>query len=290
MLLKVREARPGDVDFLVGAYEQAYRGGYSACFDRYGAIGPQEFWWVQSEKSVAVVEIDRAPAGMLVIGRDRNQLLVEELFLVGGGAARQPSRGDDSLIRRLYEHLLDPFKKARQDRILLRTTETNAVALSLAQRHEFTFVNALVVTVGAARRRMAVPGGYTIRRATPEDTRTIGRLSEDLLGVPMSAARRQKPKRELETRLFLAEHDRYVVGLAEAQIKDGIGWWTVGVRDTHRRKGLGAALADAALQFFASQRLKTVATYWALDAGAARLAQSLGCVTERTYLYLEKRI
>jgi len=64
----------------------------------------------------------------------------------------------------------------------------------------------------------------------------------------------------------------------------------VAVREAHRGKGLGGALAGTALEFCRTQHIKAVTTYWALDAGAARLAQHLGSKTERTYLYLEKRI
>src|SRR5574341_1984825 len=115
MLVHVRAATPQDVDTLIGLYERAYRGGHSACFDRYGPIGPEDFWWVQSEKSVSVVDIDRRPAGLVVIGTDRGQMLVEEMLLAPADLR--------TVSRRLFDHVDSRFKQARQDRILLRSEE-----------------------------------------------------------------------------------------------------------------------------------------------------------------------
>ncbi len=288
MLVSFRQAAPQDVDFLVGVYEQAYRGGYSACFDRYGAIGPQDFWWVQSEKSVSLIEIDRAPAGLIVVGKDRTQVVVEELIL--SGTADRRSRARDELAKRLYDHVLQLFKSARQDRILLRATETNPAALALAEEFQFAFLNALVVAVGAARLETATPAGYTIRRAGPEDARQVARLTDEL-GIAPAGLRRAKPKKdEAQAFVWLAERDRYAAGLAEARLRDGVGWWAVAIREAHRRKGVGAALAFAALEFCRARKVRPITTYWALDPGAARLAQRLGATTERTYLYLQKSI
>jgi GNAT superfamily N-acetyltransferase len=280
MLVQMRPATPEDVDFLIRTYEDAYRGGYSACFDRYGAIGPEDFWWVQSEKSVSLIEIDRAPAGMLVLGKDRAQLLVEELLLARDGAA----------VSRVYEHLAGEFKKARQDRILLRAAETNARALAVAQECGFSFVNALVVGAGAGRQDTVVPAGYSIRRASPEDARQVARLTEDVDVAP-GGLRRSKPKKaEGQAVVWIAERDRYAAGFAETRIRDGVGWWTVAVREPHRGKGLGSALAGAALEFCLARHVKPITTYWALDSGAARLVQRLGATTERAYLYLQKNL
>ncbi|HEY3248080.1 MAG TPA: GNAT family N-acetyltransferase [bacterium] len=292
MLLNIRDASPQDVDFLVGTYEWAYRGGYSACFDRYGVIGPQDFWWVQAEKSVSVIEIDRSSAGLLIIGKDRRQLLVEELLVAGDGHAGRADRESGMLIPRLYGQLVEHFKRGRQDRILLRAAERNTVALDLAHRHQFTFVNALVVSAGAAAARPSIPEGYAIRRATADDERVVARLSDELLGESFASSRRPSPRRKRvgDVRTFLAERDRYVTGVALTHVEAGTGLWAVAVREAHRRKRIGAALAGAALQYLQHLGVKPVATYWALDPGAARLAQRLGATTERTYLYLQKSI
>jgi len=279
MIVQVRPATPEDVDFLIRAYEQAYRGGYSACFDRYGAIGPEDFWWVQSEKSVSVIDIDRAPAGLLILGTDRGQMLVEELLLDRGARAGA----------RVYEHIDAAFKKARADRILLRAAETNAPALTLAEAFGFTFVNALVVGAGAAARTTAAPGGYTIRRASPDDARHIASLTDDL-GISLAPRRSRPRKGDAQPVVWVAERDRYAAGFAEARIRDGVGWWTVAVREAHRGKGLGTALAAAALEFCRTKHVKPVTTYWALDPGGARLVQRLGATIERIYLYLQKKI
>jgi GNAT superfamily N-acetyltransferase len=280
MIFHVRPAGPEDVDFLIRTYEQAYRGGYSACFDRYGTIGPEDFWWVQSEKSVSLIEIDRVPAGLLMFGKDRAQLLVEELLLA-------PSAG---AVSRVYESLVGQFKNARQDRILLRAAETNAPALAVAQEFGFSFINALVVGAGAGRQDTAVPAGYSIRRASSEDARQVARLTEDFGAAP-GGLRRSKPKKaEGQAVVWIAERDRYAAGFAEVRLRDGVGWWTVAVREAHRGKGIGSALAGAALEYCRTRRVKPVTIYWALDSGAGRLAQRLGATTERTYLYLQKNI
>ncbi|MGH2349083.1 MAG: GNAT family N-acetyltransferase [bacterium] len=289
MLVRVRPATPEDVDFLIQAYEQAYRGGYSACFDRYGAIGPEDFWWVQSEKSVSVIEIDRAPAGLLVLGKDRTQMLVEELLLAGSPRRRASAR-DGSVAARLYDYIAGEFKRARQDRILLRAAETNAAALTVAEEFGFSFFNALVVGAGATRQDTTAPAGYSIRRTSPDDARQVAKLTAEL-GIAPSGLRRSKPRKgDASPAVWIAERDRYAAGFAEARIRDGVGWWSVAVREAHQGKGLGRALAAAAVEFCQGRHVKPIALYWALDPGASRLAQGLGATTERTYLYLQKNL
>lgn len=291
MLIQIRPATPQDVDMLLGIYERAYRGGYSACFDRYGAIGPEDFWWIQSEKSVAVVEINRLAAGLLVIGTDRGRMLIEELLLSGGAARRPAGRDEGTLIQRLYEHLTGQVRQAGQDRVLLRAAETNAPALAMAQQLGFAFVDALIVAEGAARQRTAeIPAGYAIVPAAPEHARQVAKLMDDL-GMTGARPRRSRRKpRDGDARVWIAEREGYAAAVAEVRIRDGVGRWQVAVREAHRGKGLGGALAGTALEFCRTRHIKAVTTYWALDAGAARLAQQLGSKTERTYLYLEKRI
>lgn len=290
MRLAFRSAEPKDVDALVKMYDRVYHGGYSACFDKYGPIGPQDFWWVQSEKAVFVIESDHRPVGMIIIGKADRRLLVEELLLGDGGS-------DESLIQRLHDFLVTHFQKTRQDLLTLRSAESNPVALALARQFEFSFVNALIVASIEAPHPPAekeaagrLPAGYAVRRAGPADAKGIARLHEEVLGSALRPAEVERLVRQADNRVFVVERDRYLTGLALAQVKDGVGRWTIGVRETHRRKGVGMALAQAAVQFIHSKGLPAMSTYWALDSAAAWFAQSLGSTTERTFLYFEDRI
>src|SRR4030067_662644 len=47
-------ADPADVAALVNLYDRHYRGGYSACFDRYGPAPPPQLLWERAVKSGAV--------------------------------------------------------------------------------------------------------------------------------------------------------------------------------------------------------------------------------------------
>src|SRR3989442_9063496 len=78
MRLTIRPAGPSDVPSLVEIYDRAYRGGYSACFDRYGPSTPQDFWWIQSEKPVYLIDLNQQPCGLIILGGTGPQWLNEE--------------------------------------------------------------------------------------------------------------------------------------------------------------------------------------------------------------------
>jgi GNAT superfamily N-acetyltransferase len=281
--LTFRPAGPADVPTLMELYDVHYRGGYSACFDRYGRATPQDFWWVQSEKSVVLIEVNRKPAGLLISGRSGKRLLAEEVLLV-----RSHARDDEeAVLRQLHDHLTERFQQEHQERLTVRGDESNAVLLALAQRFGFTFSNALIVASGGVA-DASPPEGYTVRRARPDEARNIARLHEETLHAQARTKDLEAMWKSGDALVFIAERDRYGVGFVLAQVRDGIGRWTVGVRDSHRGRGLGAALVHQALQFFGSRNVSPITTYWAVDAAAARFARALGAKTERTYLYLER--
>jgi len=281
--LAFRPAEPADVPVLIELYDRHYRGGYSACFDRYGRATPQDFWWVQSEKSVTLIEVNRAPAGFLITGRSGKRVLAEEVIL-----DRPSGRSDlEALLRQLHDHLTRRFQSDRQDCLTMRGDESNAVVLALARRFGFVFSNALVVATGGTS-TAAPPEGYGIRRARPDEARHISRLYEETLDAPARPTNLEALWKGGDARVFIAERERYAVGFILAQVRDGVGRWTVGVRDAHRGRGIGSALVHEALRFFASKGVTPLTTYWAVDAAAASFAGALGARTERTFLYLER--
>ncbi len=281
--LSFRPAGPPDVPTLLELYDAHYRGGYSACFDRYGRPVPQDFWWVQSEKAVSLIEINRRPAGLLIVGRSGRRLLAEEILLDRPFARDE----QDAVLGQLHDHLTGWFQRERQERLTIRGDEGNALVLALAQRFGFTFSNALVVASGGAA-EVPPPDGYSIRRARPDEVKHIARLHEETLHTRARSKDLEAVLKAGDARVFIAERDRYGVGFVLAQVRDGVGRWTVGVRDAHRGRGLGSALVRPALQFFASRAVPAITTYWAVDAGAAAFARALGARTERAYLYLER--
>src|SRR3989442_4531959 len=92
MRLTIRPAGPSDVPSLVEIYDRAYHGGYSACFDRYGPSTPQDFWWIQSEKPVYLIDLNQQPCGLIILGGAGRQWLVEEVLVHTPDAGRQPAR------------------------------------------------------------------------------------------------------------------------------------------------------------------------------------------------------
>src|SRR3989449_10732539 len=92
MRLTIRPAGPSDVPSLVEIYDRAYHGGYSACFDRYGPSTPQDFWWIQSEKPVYLIDLNQQPCGLIILGRAGRQWLVEEVLFDTPDAGREPAR------------------------------------------------------------------------------------------------------------------------------------------------------------------------------------------------------
>ena len=293
MRLTIRPAGPSDVPSLVEIYDRAYHGGYSACFDRYGPSTPQDFWWIQSEKPVYLIDLNQQPCGLIILGGAGRQWLVEEVLVHTPDAGREPARRaklEEAVLNDVHDFVIRRFQEERQELVRLRCTETNPVGLLLARRYEFSFANALVVASGAARREASAPDGYAFRRAANADARSVARLHEETLNVRVRPEDLDHLLKHADTRVFLAEREQFPVGLALAQAKDGVGRWTVGVREAHRRKGLGLALAQETLQFFAAKKVTPITTYWALDTETARFVRSLDAKTERAYLYFEKHI
>lgn len=293
MQVTITPAELSHVPTLVDLYDRAYRGGYSACFDRYGPAAPQDFWWVQSEKQVFLLEINRKSQGVIVFGRTGRQMLVEEVLIaapVGGRGGDAEVKTRDSVLNAVYDFLVKRFHGEHQDLLTLRCAETNAEVLNLVRRYDFTFANALVVVTGAAQKEARLPTGYTVRRAGQTDAQPVARLQEETLNVAVLPDVLHRLWKQADTRVFLAEREKFPVGFLIAQVKDGVGRWTVGVREAHRGRGLGTALVQEALQFFSANHFTPIATYWALDPQSAGFVRSLNARTERTYLYFEKRI
>ncbi len=293
MQVSIRPAEVTDVALLVELYARAYEGGYSACFDRYGPIGPQEFWWVLAEKSVQLIEVNRQSVGMIVLGRQDGRLLIEELLgrppaLHSGDVRSDPG---DAFLLRIHDFLVDRFQRARQDWMTLRSSETNPLALAFARRFDFTFANALlVVAVPAKIPRRSPPAEYALRRATPDDVDALGQLHQDCFNSELHPDDLRTSMRRAHTKASIAEREGYAVGFSMFETRVGFGRGVVGVRETHRQKGLGTALALEALQFVHDKGLVTIGTYWALDAAPSAFCQRLKCTIERTYLYFEKRL
>jgi len=279
--LTFRPSEPGDVAALLALYDRHYRGGYSVCFDRYGPATPQDFWWVQSEKTITLIEVNRKPAGVVILGRSGRRLLAEEVLLDSGAADTA------DLLRQLHQWLTQRFQQERQDVLSIRAAETNAAALAIARSFGFTFTNALVVAAGGEADG-APPPGYLLRRAGPAEGEHIARLHEDTLGQALRGKDLEVLWARPAVRVVLAEREKFPVGFVIAQVRDGAGRWTVGVREGHRGKGLGRALAHQALQFFRGTRVPAVTLYWGTDGPAARFIHALGAKTERVYLYFER--
>jgi GNAT superfamily N-acetyltransferase len=287
MQLDVRAAVPADGATLVRVLDAAYGGGYSATFDHDGPLQPNDLWWVQSEKDVAIIEVDRTPAGMIVVGRGRGQWLVEELLMPSFGEAG--ARTQDAMLDRVRTHLVDRFRRARQRALIVRAAEVNAFALALARRIEATLNDALLVYRYHGPRRPAAkpPDGYEVRRTQPADARVVARLTRDVLEDRERAGDVDRTIAAKDGRGFLATKERVPVGFAAVETRPGRGDWVVGVRDSHRRHGVGRALAASALAALATRPAAPLATVWALDPVAGAFLRALGCRVERTFLYLE---
>lgn len=287
MHLVVRPGTTDDGAMLVRVLEAAYGGGYSATFDRDGPLSPNDLWWVRSEKDVDVIEIDRRPAGLLVVGRGR-QWLVEEALLPGFGEF--PARTQEALAQRIGAHLTALFQRGRQTTLLLRASEANVFGLSLARHLNTAFTNALLVLRYRGSRRPAVrpPDGYEIRRSTAADARTIGRLAREVIPERGRVAEIERVLGANEGRGYVALKADLLVGFAALEVRAGFGDWIVGVRDSHRRRGIGCALAQAVIAALHAREHPPFATAWALDPVAGPFLRAIGFETERVYLYLER--
>ena len=288
MLLTVRQARTEDVPVLADLYDRAYRGGYSASFDRYGPIKPGDFWWVQTEKELLLLEVNHEPAGMVIIGRRDGALVAEEVI-----ADLSAARDEQTFVQRLGAYLLAHFRRERAERLLLRTTETNPLGLSVARSLDLGFTNLLAVTTFRPRSRHVVraPEGYAIRKAAPADMPELVRIYRECYPAAPEPAEVEDLIRRSEVRAWVTERDKYMVGflLAEAHA-GGFGDLIIGVREAHRRRGLGRALATPAMNFFHGKQIPAVGLYWGMDGLPQAYYRGLGFTTERVYLFFEKSI
>lgn len=287
MHLAVRPAAPDDGTWLVRLLDAAYHGGYSPTFDRDGPLQPTDIWWGQSEKDISVIEIDKRPAGVLVVGR-AGQWLVEDLLVEEFGAA--PARTQAALVDRIAGHLTHLFQRGRQSALLLRVAEANPFGLTLATAVQATFANALLVYRHQGPKRVAPhpPDGYHLRKSTPADAREVARLVREVVA---ERARADEVSRVLNTkdgRGFLAFKDTILAGFAAVEVRAGRGDWIVGVRESHRRRGVGRALGASAVAALRARGTAPYSTAWALDPVAGSFLSSLGFAVERTFLYLEK--
>lgn len=290
MLLTVRPARPEDASILAELYGRAYGGGYSASFDRYGAIKPRDFWWIQSEKEVQLLEVNRRPAVLLLLARQGKALVVEEA--VGDGLSAEPSREGQAVVARLGAHLLHSARTMRAERLLLRTPEHNPLGLALAGRLEMPFAHLLVVTVLHPKRQTArPPQGYALRRAVSADAAEIARISRESTSTPRPAEEVAQAFGRPQVRAWVAERSGYITGflLAEAHA-GGFGEMVSGVREAHRRRGLGRALAAGAMNYFAAKGLPAIGLHWGADGVAGAFYRALGFATERVYLFFERAL
>lgn len=286
MRVELRPATAEDTDRLVQLYEPVHGAGYSACFDKYGPVGPQDFWWVQSEKEVYLVLVNRRAVGFVVLGTEGRRALVEEV--VGSGA---PDPTDEQLLRRIWQFLVEHHRAARQEAVMVRTHEANPTALALVRQQGLGLVNTLRTVVRPARGRpVEPPGGYAVRRAEVQDAPEIARIHQeaygDRLGEGDVAQRVGRP----HTRTFVCERHGVRVGYAHAVSRGGIGDLWVAVRENHRRKGVGTALASAAVAFLHTKEHPARVNHWGLDVAAAGLLRRLGFVTERVHLYFERAL
>ncbi|MGH2348764.1 MAG: GNAT family N-acetyltransferase [bacterium] len=288
MHLAVRPALPDEGTALVRIFESAYAGGYSPTFDRDGSPGPGDVWWVHSEKDVSAVEVDHHLAGLLIIGRGERQWVVEELLLTQFGV--YAPRTQEALVARMIAYLVQLFQRAKQRAFLLRTAETNAFALAVAHGMQATFANALLVFRYRDGKGIVAraPEGYHVRKTTPADVPHLGRLVREVIADSLRTAEIERVLGSRDGRGYLALRDALPVGFAAAELRDGRGDWIVGVRETHRRRGVGRALAAAAASALHARGITPFAIAWALDPVTGPFLRSLGFAVERTYLYMEK--
>lgn len=199
-------------------------------------------------------------------------------------------RSRETLVARLGEMVVQRFRQGRQSALLLRAVETNAFGLALAHGLHATFANALLVfrLRGSKRPPSAAPSGYQIRRATPDDARVAGRLVREIVEERSRADEVAHVLVAREDRGWLALRDALPVGFAALEIRPGRADWIVGVREPHRGRGIGRALASAAIGALLARNLAPFATAWALDPVAGSFLGALGFSVERTYLYVER--
>ncbi len=290
--MEFRPATAEDTDRLVRLYEPVHGGGYSACFDKYGPIGPQDFWWVQSEKEVHLMHVNGRAAGFVVFGRQGRRVLVEEVVADPAGGRPGPlDLTDEGLVRRVWQFLLEHHRAAHQDSVLLRTHEANPLALALVRQEGFGLVNALRTVVRHHRGKpVDPPAGYTVRKAEPQDAPELARIHQEAFGERVSDREMAQRVGKPHTRTFVCERGGVRVGYAHAASRGGIADLWVAVREHHRRRGVGTAVASAALAFLHGKDQPARVNHWGLDVPAGALLRRLGFVTERVHLYFERAI
>jgi GNAT superfamily N-acetyltransferase len=150
--------------------------------------------------------------------------------------------------------------------------------------------NALLVFRYHGPRRPSArpPEGYQVRRSTAADARAIGRLVREVVPERVRAEEIERVLGSREGRGYVAMKAEVLVGFAAVEVRVGRGDWIVGVRDSHRRRGVGRALAQSVIGALHAREPSPFATSWALDPVAGPFLSALGFAVERTYLYVER--
>jgi ribosomal protein S18 acetylase RimI-like enzyme len=232
------------------------------------------------------------------VGKDN---LVAE---VGGrvvGYSALSTRGELALAARddaLADELLDRIgarARARGDgAVTLTVLSPESPLARLVERHPFELEHETVLMwrrLGGSIEQVPVPEGVAIRTFRTEDAESVHGLLDQAYGawdplyVPVAHddwVSWMTGDPEFEADLWwLAERDATLVGCA---LHWSSGWLKdVGVRDSERGRGLGAALVTAGLREFARRGVRRVGLK--VDAGnptgAIGLYERLGFVTDR---------
>ena len=229
-----------------------------------------------------------------------DNVIAEEDGRVLGYAALGP-RGDlalaaanDALADELVERIVARARGRGDAAILVTVLAADSALSRLAARHPFQLEHEMLVMwrpLGRPLEERRVPEGVSIRTFRPEDAESVHLLLDDAY-------------RGWDPRYVPLPHGDWVGWMIGDLEFDADAWWLaerngalagcalhwrsgwlkdLAVRDSERRRGLGAALVTTGLAEFARRGKRRVGLK--VDAGnptgAARLYERLGFVTER---------
>ncbi|MFQ6088337.1 MAG: GNAT family N-acetyltransferase [Candidatus Methanofastidiosia archaeon] len=282
----IRKANLRDLNFLVEIYNKTYNGGYSLLFDYYGSVDENQFLKILKKKDFFVF----ANTGFFVFG-DEGRLTLEECILQCKGIPSwnfEVCEEDEKHMEEVYEFVEEYFKEKNRDKIVLRTVENNPFSLLLAKKFKFQYSASLIISEKNLNKAFEVNvlKGYKLREYKDGDEYQFSEIHKKCFGEKIS--KKEFRKWIKKGKGFVLEKGE-VVGFVIAEVRDGIGDWTISILKKHRGKGLGKALLYSAFNFFLESNVQKVfADYWAENFMALEFYRKHGFERKRIYIYFEK--
>jgi len=225
------------------------------------------------------------------LGRPRDETFVfEEIWGPCDGISNELSRPSMRDVRRMLD-----FKKLLSSLdskvpIMLRAATDNQFAHLIARALRASWMNGLIIAERTLSKKFEIstPMGYKLRMFRDSDQLYMSKIRKEAFGKVLSPDDYKAWATKKNCRTIMATCHEELVGfiIAEKRPCGSLGDFTIAVKPSHQRKGIGSTLLKAAFNVFIEMEAKRViADYLMLNTPAHRLYQKHSFKPKRIYNY-----